>query len=176
MGQLKTTVNDLQNKLTLACQHVVVRDQIIGQANATMVFQNMGLKRMNEVLYQKEEKGMADRAKLFKGKAQCLSSDEFYNAVRELDEGRKSKAADKEAKKLEREHKKVLQAELDKEWAKMKERHGKAVEAWSAECSKLVVKGVRKKDLPPKPKLGKNPKPLVVEDDESDEEEEEGDA
>jgi hypothetical protein len=123
-----------------------------------MVFQNMGLKRMNEVLYQKdsEEKGMADRAKLFKGRAQCLSSDEFYNVVRELDEGRKSKAADKEAKKLEREHKKVLQAELNKEWAKMKEQHGKAVEAWSAECSKLVVKGVQKKD-PPSPSWAKSP-------------------
>ncbi|KAJ7310055.1 hypothetical protein DFH08DRAFT_823332 [Mycena albidolilacea] len=175
-GKLETTVTDLQNELTLACQHVVVRDQIIEQANATMVFQNMGLKRMNEALYQKEEKGTADRAKLFKGKAQCLSSDEFYNAVRELDEGRKSKAADKEAKKLERERKKVLQAELDKEWAEMKERHRKAVEAWSADCSKLVAEGVRKKDLPPKPKLGKKPKLPVVEDNESDEEEEEGDA
>ncbi|KAJ7301742.1 hypothetical protein DFH08DRAFT_827282 [Mycena albidolilacea] len=163
----KTRVTDLQNELTLARQHVVVRDQIIEQANARMVFQNMGLKRMNEALYQKEEKGMADRAKLFKGKAQCLSSDEFYNV---------SKAADKEAKKLERGHKKVLQAELDKEWAEMKEQHRKAVEVWSAECSKLVVKGVRKKDLPPKPKLGKKPKLLVVGNDESDEEEEEGDA
>jgi hypothetical protein len=102
--------------------------------------------------------------------------DEFYNAVRELVEGRKSKAADKEAKTLERECKKVLQAELDKEWTETKERHGKAVEVWSAECSKLVAKGVRKKDLPPKPKLGKKPKLPVVEDNESDKEEEEGDA
>jgi hypothetical protein len=38
-----------------------------------------------------------------------LSSDEFYNTVWEWDEGPKSKAAEKEAKKLEREHKKVLQ-------------------------------------------------------------------
>jgi hypothetical protein len=52
-----------------------------------MVFQNMGLKRMNKVVYQKEEKGTADHAKLFKGKTQCLSSDKLYNAVWELDEG-----------------------------------------------------------------------------------------
>ncbi|KAJ7318526.1 hypothetical protein DFH08DRAFT_1036288 [Mycena albidolilacea] len=175
-GQLETTVTDLQKQLTLVCQHVVVRDQIIEQANATMVFQNMGLKRMNEALYQKEEKGTADRAKLFKGKAQCLSSDEFYDAVRELEEGRKSKAADKEAKKIERARKKVLQAELDTEWAEMKERHVKAVETWSVECSKLVGEGARKKDLPAKPKLGKKPKLPVVEEEDTDEEEEEGDA
>jgi hypothetical protein len=80
------------------------------------------------------------------------------------------KAADKEAKKLERECKKLLQVELDKEWAEMKEQHGKSVGIWSAEHSKLVAEGVQKKNLLPKPK------PPAVEDNESDKEEEEGDA
>jgi hypothetical protein len=35
-----------------------------------MVFQNLGLGKMNEALHQQEEKALTDRAKLFKGKAQ----------------------------------------------------------------------------------------------------------
>lgn len=50
-----------------------------------------------------------------------------------------------------------MKEEIEKEWAKMEERHVADVEVWSAECSKLHDVGVKKKDLPLKPKLGKKP-------------------
>jgi hypothetical protein len=145
---------------------------MLEEANATMVLQNMGLNKMNEALHQQEEKATTDQAKLFKGKAQCLSSDEFYQQVLEMEEGRVAKEAGKEAKKAARERRKELKERLEREWAAMKERHAAEVEIWSAECSKLVAEGVKKKDLPPKPKLGKKPTIPVVDDEDDDLEDE----
>jgi hypothetical protein len=113
-GQLEIEIADLQKNLVLAHQGMTVCDQIIEQANATMVFQNLGLKKINEAFHE-EEKATTDRAKLFKGKAQCLSSDEFHTAVVEVEETRKAKVAGQETRKVERERKKALREELEKE-------------------------------------------------------------
>ncbi|KAJ6619104.1 hypothetical protein B0H10DRAFT_2371271, partial [Mycena sp. CBHHK59/15] len=174
-GQLEAEIIELRKQLGLAHQNVNVREQMLEEANATMVFQNMGLKKMNEALHQQEEKATTDCAKLFKGKAQCLSSDEFYEAVQAMEHGRMAKEAGREAKKAARERRKEQKAELEREWLRMKEHHVGEVEAWAADCSKLVESGVKKKDLPPKPKLGKKPQLPAVEDDEEDEVEEEPD-
>ncbi|KAJ7165293.1 hypothetical protein C8R46DRAFT_900560 [Mycena filopes] len=171
-GQLKNKIAALKAQLTLAKQNVVVRDNIIEEANATMVFQNVGLKKMKEALHQQEEKAVTDRARLFKGKAQVLSSDEFTNQVKEMGVAKKVKDADKEAKKAARQRKKELREELEKEWAMMKERHAAEVEIWSQTCTKLLAAKMKKKDLPPKPKLGKKPQIPVEEDNEDNVEEE----
>lgn len=84
-GQLEAENAELRTHLGLAHQNVTVRDHIIEEAHATMVFQNMGLRKTNEALHQQEEKAATDRARLFKGKAQCLSSDEFHSAVAAMD-------------------------------------------------------------------------------------------
>jgi hypothetical protein len=105
-GQLEAENAALQNHLGLAHQNVVVRDHIIEEANATMVFQNMGLKKMNEALHQQEEKVATDCAKTFKGKAQCLSSDDFYAAAVAVNAGGKAKEAGKALKRVERQQKK----------------------------------------------------------------------
>ncbi|KAJ7443907.1 hypothetical protein B0H11DRAFT_1931332 [Mycena galericulata] len=171
-GQLEAEIDELRKQLGLAHQNVDIRDQMLEEANATMVFQNMGLKKMNEALHQQEEKAVTDRARLFKGKAQCLSSDEFYRAVQDIEEGKKAKEAGKEAKKVARQRRKEQKEKIEREWVAMKERHVAEVEAWSTARSKLLRDGVKKKDLPPKPKLGKKPNLPVVDDEEDDLEEE----
>ncbi|KAJ7704688.1 hypothetical protein B0H16DRAFT_1828200 [Mycena metata] len=155
-------------KKTAAWQNVVVRDNIIEEANAMMIFQNMGLKKMKEALHQQEEKAATDRARLFKGRAQVLSSDEFTNQVKDMNAAKKLKDAGKEVKRITREGKKELREELEKEWAQMKERHIAVVEIWSQECSELLAAKTKKKDLPPKPKLGKKPQIPAEEDNEHD--------
>ncbi|KAK6991586.1 hypothetical protein R3P38DRAFT_3373573 [Favolaschia claudopus] len=80
----------------------------------------------------------------------------------EINEGKRAKEAGKEKKRVERERRKELRAEIEQEWAEMKHQHNAAVENWTSECSKLQETGLRKKDLPPKPKLGKKPKLPVV--------------
>ncbi|KAJ7123908.1 hypothetical protein C8R46DRAFT_928097 [Mycena filopes] len=172
-GQLENELAAARQQLALAQQNVHVRDQMLMEANATMVFQNLGLKRLNEALHQQEEKTGTDRAKLLKGRAQCLSSNEFFNAVKSVEEGRKVKVAGKEAKKLERERKKELRVEIEREWMAIKEPHTAAVEVWSETCARLLESGTKKKNLPHKPKLGKKPKLPVVEEKEESEEEEE---
>ncbi|KAJ7722553.1 hypothetical protein DFH07DRAFT_783795 [Mycena maculata] len=171
-GQLEAENEELRKQLALAHQNVTVQDQILEEANATMVFQNMGLKKMNEALHEQEEKATTDRARLFKGKAQCLS-DEFYREVQALEEGRRAKEAGKEAKKVARQRRKELREVVEKEWAEMKCKHAEKVEAWEKECEALTKGGARKKDLPPKPKLGKKPQVPAEEDVDDDEEEEE---
>ncbi|KAJ7435616.1 hypothetical protein B0H11DRAFT_1937446, partial [Mycena galericulata] len=169
---LEAENEELRKQLALAHQNVTVRDHIIEEANATMVFQNMGLKKMNEALHEQEEKATTDRARLFKGKAQCLSSDEFYREVQALEEGRRAKVAGREANKVARQRRKELREEVEKEWAEMKRQHAKKVETWTKECEALTEGGARKKDLPPKPKLGKKPQVPAAEDVDDDEEEE----
>jgi hypothetical protein len=170
-GQLEMEIAELQTELGLAQQNVTVRDRIIEEGNATMVFQNLGLRKMNEALHLQEEKAATDRARLFKGKAQCLSSDEFREELQAIEDARRAREDGKEAKKIARQKKKDLREEIEREWAAMKERHAAEVEDWSAECSNLLAAGA-KKDLPPKPKIGKKPQIPVV-DDEDDELEEE---
>jgi hypothetical protein len=50
--------------------------------------------------------------------------------------------------------------------------HTVKLEAWMEECAQLVEGGTRKKDLSPKPKLGKKPQLPVLNDDEDEVEEE----
>jgi hypothetical protein len=120
MGQLEAEISELKKQLSLAHQNVAVRDQILEEANATMVFQNMGLKKTNEALHQQEEKTRTDRARLFRGRAQCLSSDEFQQAVAEIEAEKNAKVAGKEAKKVERQRRKEMKEEIEKEWVRMK--------------------------------------------------------
>ncbi|KAJ7340827.1 hypothetical protein DFH08DRAFT_812005 [Mycena albidolilacea] len=128
-----------------------------------MVFQNLGLGKMNEALHQQEEKALTDRAKLFKGKAQCLSSDDFHCAVVEVEETRKAKAAGKEANKLAQQWKKAAQEEVKRKWVEMKREHIAAVEIWSAECEKL-------------PKLGKKPVVPIIDNEDMEQEDNNDDA
>jgi hypothetical protein len=59
---------------------------------------------------------------------------------------------------------------MEKEWVQIRERHTAEVEAWSQTCLELLAGKTKKKDLPPKPKLGKKPQ-IPVEEVEEDEEE-----
>ncbi|KAJ7707108.1 hypothetical protein B0H14DRAFT_3643855 [Mycena olivaceomarginata] len=172
-GQLEADVAALQKQLSLARQNVEVRDRIIEEANTTMVYQNMVLRKTNEALHQQEEKSATDRARLFKGKAQCLSSDEFFQAVGEIETNRSAREAGKEAKKVERQRMKEARDEIEKEWAEMKKKHAVLVEEWEKECTGLIQLGARKKDLSSKPKLGRKPQLPAIEDEEDDTEEDE---
>jgi hypothetical protein len=128
-----------------------------------MVYQNVGLRETNEALHQQEEKAATDRVRLFKGKAQCLSSDEFFQALQEIETNRSAREAGKEAKKVERQRMKEAREEIEKEWAELK-KHAVLVEAWEKECTGLIELGTRKKDLSSKPKLGKKPQLPAVDE------------
>jgi hypothetical protein len=123
-----------------------------------------------EALHQQEEKVATDRACLFKGKAQVLSSNEFTNQVKDMNMVKRVKYTGKEANKAARLRKRELREEMEKEWVQMKEWHTAEVEAWSQTCSELLVAKTKKKDLLPKPKLGKKPQ-IPVKEVEEDEEE-----
>ncbi|KAF7372315.1 hypothetical protein MVEN_00091700 [Mycena venus] len=102
----------------------------------------------------------------------CLSSDEFFEALKEIETNRSAREAGKEAKKVERQRKKEAREEVEKEWAEMKRKHAVLVEAWEKECAGLTELGTKKKDLPSKPKLGKKPQLPAIDDEEEDVEEE----
>jgi hypothetical protein len=154
--QLEAENAELRKQFALVHQNVTVQDNILKEANGTMVFQNVGLKKMKEALHQQEEKAATDCARLFKGKAQVLFSDEFTDHVKEMNTVKRAKDVGKEAKKMVRQWRKELCEEMEKEWVQMKERHAAEVEAWLQTCSELLAAKTKKKDLPLKPKLGKN--------------------
>jgi hypothetical protein len=105
-------------------------------------------------------------------RAQCLSSDKFPQAVAEIEAEKNAKAAGKEAKKVERQRRKEMKEEIEKERVRMKQHHAVEVEAWSTKCSELTAGGAKKKDLPPKHRLGKKPQVPAADDNEEDDEEE----
>ncbi|KAJ7840387.1 hypothetical protein B0H14DRAFT_3869489 [Mycena olivaceomarginata] len=77
-----------------------------------------------------------------------------------------------DVQKVERQRKKEAREEVEKEWAEMKRKHAVLVEAWEKECAGLTELGTKKKDLPSKPTLGKNPQLPAVDDEEDDVEKE----
>ncbi|KAJ7060919.1 hypothetical protein C8F01DRAFT_941240, partial [Mycena amicta] len=148
----------LRAQLAVAWQAIGGRDAVIEAANATMVYQNMHLGKLNEALYEKEEGKKRERASLFKGKAQCLSSDEFMVALEDHEQAKKDEIARKKAAKDGKAARKVASEALELRWKQMKQEHEGKVREWEAECAELSRLGARKKDLPPKPKLGLKPK------------------
>jgi hypothetical protein len=50
----------LRKQLGLVHQHAIMQGQIIKEANATLVVQNLGLKKMNDALHEQEGKDVTD--------------------------------------------------------------------------------------------------------------------
>ncbi|KAJ7055425.1 hypothetical protein C8F01DRAFT_994292 [Mycena amicta] len=168
----------LRAQLAVAWQAIGGCNAVIEAANATMVYQNMHLGKLNEALYEKEEGKKREHASLFKGKAQCLSSDEFMVALEDHEQAKKDKITWKKAAKDGKAARKVASEALELRWKQMKQEHEGKVREWEAECAELSRLGARKKDLPPKPKLGLKPKlpAAVVDVEEADKEESDDDA
>ncbi|CAK5270739.1 unnamed protein product [Mycena citricolor] len=156
-SQLEAENEELKEHLKRAQAQSVIKDHMLGQANATMVLQNITLKKTNEALHQQEERATNERARLFKGQAQCLSSDEFFSEVQRINKEKETRDAEKLRRKTARSDRKAAKAALDEQWVKMKADHASDVAMWDRECAELVKTGARKKDLPPKPKLPRKP-------------------
>ncbi|CAK5283015.1 unnamed protein product [Mycena citricolor] len=149
--QLESKLTELQAHLKRAQVQLQVQSQMLQEANATMVFQNIALKKTNEALHLQEEQATNDRARLFEGQAQCLSSDEFFDQAL-------------------RDDKKAAKAALEEQGVKIKEDHAVKVAKWEKECAEMVGKGARKKGLPAKPKCTKKPRLQEDTDDDNDDE------
>ncbi|CAK5266148.1 unnamed protein product [Mycena citricolor] len=164
-NQLEVEIEELKAHLRQAEVQSAMKDPMLEEVNATMVLQNITLKKTNEALHQREERATNERACMFKGQAQCLSSDEFFEEVQRMNREKQEKDAEKSKRKAVQNNRKAAKAALDKEWAQMKAVHAADVEAWGQECRELIKGGSWKKDLPVKPKLGKKPQLPQLEDD-----------
>ncbi len=142
----------LRESLVTAHLHIKSRDMMLEGAHAQLTYQNLHLEKMNYALKNKEERTKNDRALLFDGTAQVLSSTEFENKIKE----QKKKAADKEKQKEENAEKRCAarrkRDELEARWDQIKVNHEARLAEWTEECRKLADQGVPKRDWPGKPK------------------------
>ncbi|KAJ7719003.1 hypothetical protein B0H16DRAFT_1337013 [Mycena metata] len=167
---LRERVNRLTSALALSQQQLVAREGMIEAANAQLVVQNIFVGLQSEALHAKETKKSKKREKVkvfVDGKGRHLTDKEFIDS---LEREKAEKAAEESAKAdraQAREDRKAAKAELEERWKRIKADHDKAVARWETECAMLAADGVRKKDLPKKPKRAKKPElPKVGESEE----------
>ncbi|KAF8969033.1 hypothetical protein BDZ97DRAFT_1654424 [Flammula alnicola] len=161
---------------TISC----AQDGIIEGSSATMIVQDLTLRKLNGALHGKETEKASNRTLVIDAsKGQCYSQDSIREGIFEQEERKKAAAAQKRSKADGRAAKKEAQAKLDEEWKRIKMNHEDAVKCWKTDCEKLASEGVPKKNWPKgpihqrKPKLPPNLEAVADEDDVDDEEEDE---
>ncbi|KAF8876881.1 hypothetical protein CPB84DRAFT_1736288 [Gymnopilus junonius] len=175
--QLQEENGVLRTNLQMAHIHVHAQDGIIEGAHATMVVQNIHLRKLNGALYAKETDKSSDRTfTIDTSKATVYTKDDIRNGIYEKQQRKAAAAAEKKSRQDARVAKKGARAKLEEEWKAIKVRHEKAVELWKLDCEKRASEGVLKKDMPKKPKLQRKPKlppslEETVDDEEVDDEE-----
>ena len=181
------THQDLQEENELLKKHLQrahilsrAQDGIIEGSSATMVIQNVHLRKLNGALYGKETEKTSKRTLVIDtSKGQVYSEDAIREGIFVQEEKKKTVAAEKKLKADGRAAKKDAQAKLEEEWKRMKIIHDEAMKFWKADCDKLASEGVPKKNWPKapirprKPKLPATLDAVVDEDGAADEEEEE---
>ena len=157
-----------------------VQDGIIEGSRATMVIQNMHLRKLNGALYGQETEKTSKRTLVIdSSKGQVYSDDAIREGIFVQEERKKALAAEKRVKADERAAKKEAQAKLEEEWKRIKIMHDEATRKWKADCDRLASEGVLKRNWPKGPTRPRKPKLLatldavVDEDDGEDEEEDE---
>ncbi len=128
----------LQESLATAHLHIKSQDMMLEGAHAQLTYQNLHLEKMNYALKNKEERTKNNRALLFDGTAQVLSSTEFEDKIKE----QKKKASDKEKQKEENAEKRCTarrkREEREAQWEQIKANHKARLAEWTAECQKLA--------------------------------------
>ncbi|KAJ7147439.1 hypothetical protein C8R43DRAFT_890005 [Mycena crocata] len=152
----KGAKRDLRN----AQQHIHARDGIIESSHATIVVQNLFVKKQSQALFSKESKKKTKRSKLsMEGRGRHLTGAEWMEKTAEAARAREEEAAEKIKRAGDRETAKLAKEELARQWKVIQENHERAVATWKLECDRLTAAGVKKKDLPKKPIRPLKPKP-----------------
>ena len=86
----------LRESLRSAQSQVHIRDLMMEETNAQLLYQNLHLRRQNRALHNKEKK-KNERSLLFNGEGKVLSSDAFTEKLQELQEVRQA-AVEKRAR------------------------------------------------------------------------------
>jgi hypothetical protein len=104
-----------------------------------------------QALHDRDNQKKNDRALLFGGEAQVLSSDEFVAKLRAQVEQKKAESMQKVKNAELRSAQKEAQTALEEEWLRLKAEHEANIETWKATCVQLTEQNVPKKNFPKKP-------------------------
>ena len=164
-NQLINENTALKSNLEHAQLQLHARDAMLEGAHAQLVVQNLSLQKLNQALFNKENRKTNDRALLFDGRAQVLSSDSFTAKISDAAQKRDAEVSKRAENAQTRASRRQAMEELEEEWGRIKAEHEEAVRAWSAICDGLRAKGVPKKEWPKKPIRARKPKlPAAVEE------------
>ena len=76
--------------MQIAKQHVCIQDGIIEASNASLILQNLHLKKLNAQLHKKENDRGADCTTLFpNGQVRVFTGADFIEDARQMDEEKK---------------------------------------------------------------------------------------
>ncbi|KAF8154642.1 hypothetical protein B0H34DRAFT_799403 [Crassisporium funariophilum] len=134
-------------------------DGIIEGSNATMVIQDMHLRKLNGALHGKETGRTSTRTLVVDAsKGQIYLGDAIRAGIFEQEERKKERAAAKRLKADGRAAKKEAQAKVEEKWKRIKILHNEADKVWKGECDRLASEGVPKKKWPKGPTCPRKPK------------------
>jgi len=151
---------ELTENLNKSKMMLRARELIDERQTAQLIIQHAHLTKLNQSLHAKENKKATDRTVLFPGGfGRHLTDPEFGQLLAAQTQRREAEEAKKAERASNREIQKVAKAVAEAEWKKRKEDYEQAMEEWKAECARLRAEKVRAKDLPPKPKAPRRPKP-----------------
>ena len=159
----------LREQLGHTNQHVAAYHETNAGLNAQLVIQNVELRRLTTTIHNLEEKKKKkkDKSKLSSdGMGRHLTNPEFIALLKADHDAKLAAEVDKQVKAAEREAKKAEKERLEVEWKAIKAAHKLKVAEWEANCARLTAAGVWKRDHPAKPKHPKKPKSSVADEEE----------
>lgn len=144
--------------LAVASEHIRYLQGMLKTSNATLVIQNLAMRKAARALRKKEGGKIKSRSFFPQGLGRILTTPDFETILLDNETERTTKANEKAAKKAARAASKQQNVDLARQWEEIKAAHNTAIAVWEETCSKLKQQGVRAKDLPRKPKRAPKPK------------------
>ncbi|THU87187.1 hypothetical protein K435DRAFT_682111, partial [Dendrothele bispora CBS 962.96] len=153
MGQ---KIKELTRNLSYSEAHMEVLYENQEVYAAQTVIQDMTLMKMNQAVMVKEEEKRSKKHPNFtlpnQGFGQIWTDQKVLEVMQLHEEEKACEEAEAAERVRIRMEKQKAKAEAELKWKRIVEDHKAQVEAWKEECQTQKSRGIKVKDLPPKPK------------------------
>lgn len=127
-------------------------EAVMEGAHASMVVQNLHLRKLNGALHGRERERESNRSLVIdSSKGQVFSSSDVFNGLKDQQEKKELAANAKQSRKEAREARKAGKARVEAEWEKAKIEYENAKAEWKRTCESLHACNVPKKEFPKPP-------------------------
>ena len=145
----------LEIALDRARRQIRARDAVIEASRATATILELQAQKLRSALYKKEESQKQKENKtisLSVGDGAVITEEEFIKKVEAKRKAREKKKKEQEGRKRMREEKHLLKKAQKEAWEEVCDEYETEKREHERLCQKLKSKGIKTRDLPPRPK------------------------